>query len=240
MASTSAAAAADIDDAKRLTVRLVVSVALEQRVPDLTVFHAGQPAGAGYLYSSRHEISDEQLEKLREAIHGLIADDVLVETVSVSAEEFARLVPESFELSKAGALRHMGDAAIKTFRLGSAVRRAYGPALPSTGRLSAAETFVTRPSNGDKRSFIVAYVSQEKYEEQTGIVDSIQDIIRWADHLAVNSISALNALTPRGADQRDFALHSEFRQDMKIADVANRVRGTSSSSSQPCFFHRRL
>lgn len=216
-------------DAKtRRTVRLVVSVALE-RVPEVEVFHAGEPVGPAYLYSCRGDVSDEQLDKIRTAIRAVVAENIPVTPVNLSAEEFEAAVPETFTLSKRGARRVAAGQPVPAFRIGESVRWAFGEALASTGELDEKELFVTRPSaKFGRSSFVVAFVPEERYREEPALVGSTSDIIRWADGMDCNSLADLNDIEAHSSAQSDFALHSEFRQDMKVSDITNMVleRGT--------------
>jgi len=180
------------------------------------------------MYTSHSDISDEQLNNVRSKFAAFIAAKLPIEKVGMTKAEFIAALPDNFTTSKVNATRKLGNGLIPAFRIGSSVRWSHGIALSNTGDISVEDTFFSRPSNGDKKAFIVAFVGEKDYAEQPAIIGSTSEIIQWADHMEIRTISDLNALKSHSSEQSDFALHSEFRQDMKISDITNMVlkRGT--------------
>ena len=223
----------DTDVATRRTLRMLVWSTLGQLGGDIPIIHAGAAVGAAYLYTSATDISDAQLEKLTTLLHKGITDDLPVERLALDFAELDEALTKcNNELTRAAVARMRLTSFARdpkfrvpmpAYKVGESVLLADGDALESTGGIGVENVCVTRPSNGDRRCFVVSYVSEAQYQEQPALVYSVSDIIRWGSNLGVNCIGDLNKLQPGGREQIDFVLHSEFRQDMKITEISTQV-----------------
>lgn len=63
---------------------------------------------------------------------------------------------------------------------------------------------------------------------------SIREVRQWGDTVGVTSIADLDGLEVVGRGRKDFALQSEFRQDMKIAEIVSKIAAAKTDVKLIC------
>lgn len=217
------------DVAFRRTLRLVTSVAAQQCFP-ARVMYGGHPIDGAYLFAFRDggAPTAAEGEQLQAALHALIDEDAALTLKSLPyAAALAYFAEHDLDAS-ASLLRTRVRPAVDVVELRGALRLALFALLPRAGALGAARPWVRAVPEG----ILVVYRpgQADGYSASGTLLSSFADHRAWGRAHGASTLGQLNALKGTGREMVDFKLHAEFRQESKLAAIAEAIRARNEGA----------
>jgi uridine kinase len=221
-----------VDVVYRRTLRLVASIAAQQAFPDRAMY-GGHPIDGSYLFSFATGAAPTAAEAnlLEGALLALIDADVPIVRKTVPFGEALAYFEAHDMGASASLLRTRVKAEVDVLAVDGVTRLALFPVLPSTAGLARPRPFVRPVAEG----LLIVYNASA----DGSFLPSPTLLASFADHRAWNrvhgshSLGHLNALKGVGREVVDFNLHAEFRQEAKLAAIAEQIRARNEAAASP-------
>ncbi len=215
----------DTDQGQRVYRRslcYVMAIAAERALPEQRLL-IGHSLGNAYYYSfDGAVVSEQDLDRLRDELSGLITADLPIRR-GVAAYEDALTYFNAHNMHHAALLveRH-NYSEVPVYRCGEFMDLSHGPLAPRTGLLTTWE--IERYGDG----FLLIFATKEEpYRASAGarsttLFQIYTEYKQWGRVLGISSVGELNRLTERGTIQ-DVVRVAEALHDKKIANIADQV-----------------
>ena len=214
------------DPSFRRTLRVVASVAAQRAFPG-RVMYGGHPIDGAYLFAFREGDAPTEAEgKLLEAamLELIEADAELTLRALPYADAIAYFVAHDMDAS-ASLLRSRVRGTVQCVDVRGMLRLSLFPLLASAGLLAAARPWVHVAREG----LLVVYHPAPFVPSPT-LLASFTDHRAWGRVHGAQTLGALNALKGVGREVVDFNLHAEFRQEAKLAAIAEAIRARNEAA----------
>lgn len=171
------------------------------------------------------ESNSEHVAALQAKIEALVQADEPISRVTRSVAQ-AILYFEQRSLTFAQELLagHSPTESVELYECNGVLRPALFPLYTSAGALAKGSFKLLSQGDG-----FVASHAQGTYVPQPTMVEMQEDHFAFGKSQGVNSLDALNALKSK-RERLDYALHCEFRQEAKLAEIARQVKARQGSS----------
>lgn len=166
--------------------------------------------------------TDEELERIKEAMQKIIAADMPFRKVKMSYEEADKLFRDNNQPDKAQLLKSLGRYTYSVYFLDGTADTFYGPLVPSTGYL---KTFgiagfnngfcLQFPLEGDMTKTI-------KMKRQSKIAATLKEYADWCSYIGVSGVGTLNQAIHDGNAVKLIQL-SEALHERKYAGIADMI-----------------
>lgn len=219
-----------MDDAIfRRTLRLVASVAAQQAFP-ARVMYGGHPIEGAYLFAFRDgdAPTEAEGELLQVALLKLVDQDTALTLKSVSYATAMAYFEEHDLDASASLLRTRVRAMVDVIEVSGVLRLALFTISPTAGLLAAMRPWVRTVREG----LLVGYRpgAGEPFKPSPTLLASFADHRAWGQVHAARTLGKLNALKAAGREVADFNLHAEFRQEAKLAAIAEAIRARNEQA----------
>ncbi|KAJ1630071.1 hypothetical protein T492DRAFT_872357 [Pavlovales sp. CCMP2436] len=222
-----------IDVDWRRTLRLVASVAAQEAFPT-RVIYGGHPIDGSYLFSfkSGEAPTDADGAQLEQALGRLIDGDLALARKTLPFGEVLAYFEEHGMDASVALLKTRVREQIEVVELAGSTRLRLFPLLGSTGALAEPRPSVRVVPEG----ILVVYKPNGPggtFTPSSTLLASFADHRAWGRVHGAYSLGKLNALKGVGREVVDFNLHAEFRQEAKLAAIAEAIRARNEAASGP-------
>jgi uridine kinase len=216
----------------RRTLRLVASVAAQQIFPE-RVMYGGHPIDGSYLFAFRTGDTPTAAEatKLEAALLALIERDLPIVPKQLPFVDALAYFERLDMDATTSLLRTRVSPEVKCVEIDGAIRLHLFQLLPSTGGLRAPKPSVMAVKEGLLVVFKPA--ADGNFTPSPTLLQSFSDHRQWGRTHGAHSLGKLNALKGVGREVVDFNLHAEFRQEAKLAAIAEAIRTRNEAAASP-------
>lgn len=206
----------------RRTLRFAVSIASLTCFPNKQLV-GGHSIDRAYWYTFKGEsknTSDEDVQRIASTIKCLCdADTKIMETTLPYTEAHEWL--ESHQQPYAAALlRTNVQSQVALHTCANQYRLRHTPLLESMGQLTQIGPFQLKAF----RNGFLAIYDPAGFKPQPAIAESFRDHMNWHNTNGVHCVGHINELRSKGGrGVKDYMLSAEFRQEDKIAHIANMI-----------------
>lgn len=208
----------------RRTLRTLISVVAQREIPEM--LHGGWPIDGAYYFELHDStpITAKQISALQSALDNLIASDAKIEEKRVPyADALKYFEKEKLAFSATLLKTRVVGETVAVHSIKKEWRLAIFPLLPSTGGVAQARPKLIPQGPG---LFVVWNNSGGALEDFTPsqtLMTSFADHKAWDKMMGTECVGQLNELKAVGRELADFVLHSEFRQEGKLAGIAQAI-----------------
>lgn len=216
-------------------MRFLLSCAVEKALPGATL-SGGQPVGGSYLFklSSNDDKFDVSaaIATLGSQINELIDAGLPIVQKSVRSEAVSKYFNANGQPVAAKLVSKRTASEFRVHCLGDSMRLQHFNLCTNTSQLSGAKGEYVLAAVGKDGEFTLSMSKDTK--PQPMLLSSIRDIRQWGQAMRVTSVADLDSLEVVGRGRKDFALQSEFRQDMKIAEIVSKISSSKTEIKLIC------
>jgi uridine kinase len=206
---------------RSLTFLLIIAVKEVLTGARVTIEHSLSKGLYGEIHYER-EITEEDIEKIKEKMIEIVNRDDKIEKIKVRKEEAVRIFKDYGMNDKLRLLKHIDLPYINLYKCGHLYDYFYGPMVPSMGYLKVFDLKYYKPG------FILMYPNEEHPFEVSPFKDLpklrkvFKETEEWAKILDVADVGALNDKVDSG-EMKDIILVAEGLHEKKIAHIADKI-----------------
>jgi len=203
------------------SLSFLLVVATHELFPNVPLFIDYSVPHGGYFcrIEGRCPFTSEELAKIKERMRAIVAKDLPIERLRLSAEEAESIFTARGEMGKVRLLRDVAEDHIHLYSLNGFLDYFYGYMVPSTRYL---KTFALEPfSDG----FILRFPRRENTtrllpsQRFTTLREVFSEYGKWIDVVGVRAVSSLNEAV-RSQRIEEVILVSEALHERRIAEIA--------------------
>jgi len=215
-----AESAAPADALYRRTLRFAVSVAAQLVGKHA---HGGQTAGEGFYFEADGGMSAEEVKKLGAKVEELVKAGAPIESVTKPFKEVLEYMEKNGQTCAKAFLVGRVTGEVACHECSGVLRVALHPLHASMSALQAGDYGLLPAAPG----FVASYAAGT-YQDQPILLGSHRDHLTFARSHGVTSVGDLNAMQEVGRTRKDYILASEFRQESKLGQIAQKVKARAA------------
>lgn len=213
------------DDGMRVYVRsltFVMMKALNELFPG-GVVRFENPISKGYYCRMDSELSSEQVDKVRERMHEIIAEDIPFHRVDCHTSEAIEVFERLGRIDRVRLLKTYKYLYTSYYKLGDYIDHYYEGLLPSTGYIKLfeiekfAEGVLLRIPDKDCPTTLEDKVPQEKLQER------FEERLHWHQIMGVETIGDFNLAVNTGHEV-DLVNVAEALQEKRFSAMADEIK----------------
>ncbi|MBQ2779863.1 MAG: nucleoside kinase [Bacteroidaceae bacterium] len=217
------------EDGMRMYVRsltFVMMKAMHELFPGRTV-RFENPISKGYYCRMETELTESEVDKVREAMHKIIERDIHFHRIECHTAEAMKIFSKIGRGDKVRQLETYGSLYASYYMLEDYIDYYYGGLLPSTGYLTLFEIekfcdgVLLRVPDRDKPMSLEDKVPQEKLQER------FTERLRWQQIMGVETVGDFNKAIIEGHGI-ELVNVSEALQEKRIAFIADEIKRRGS------------
>lgn len=217
------------EDGMRMYVRsltFVMMKAMHELFPGRTV-RFENPISKGYYCRMETELTESEVDKVREAMHKIIERDIHFHRIECHTAEAMKIFSKIGRDDKVRQLETYGSLYASYYMLEDYIDYYYGGLLPSTGYLTLFEIekfcdgVLLRVPDRDKPMSLEDKVPQEKLQER------FTERLRWQQIMGVETVGDFNKAIIEGHGI-ELVNVSEALQEKRIAFIADEIKRRGS------------
>lgn len=217
------------EDGMRMYVRsltFVMMKAMHELFPGRTV-RFENPISKGYYCRMETELTESEVDKVREAMHKIIERDIHFHRIECHTAEAMKIFSKIGRDDKVRQLETYGSLYASYYMLEDYIDYYYGGLLPSTGYLTLFEIekfcdgVLLRVPDRDKPMSLEDKVPQEKLQER------FTERLRWQQIMGVETVGDFNKAITEGHGI-ELVNVSEALQEKRIAFIADEIKRRGS------------
>lgn len=217
------------EDGMRMYVRsltFVMMKAMHELFPGRTV-RFENPISKGYYCRMETELTESEVDKVREAMHKIIERDIHFHRIECHTAEAIKIFSKIGRDDKVRQLETYGSLYASYYMLEDYIDYYYGGLLPSTGYLTLFEIekfcdgVLLRVPDRDKPMSLEDKVPQEKLQER------FTERLRWQQIMGVETVGDFNKAIIEGHGI-ELVNVSEALQEKRIAFIADEIKRRGS------------
>lgn len=217
------------EDGMRMYVRsltFVMMKAMHELFPGRTV-RFENPISKGYYCRMETELTESEVDKVREAMHKIIERDIHFHRIECHTAEAMKIFSKIGRGDKVRQLETYGSLYASYYVLEDYIDYYYGGLLPSTGYLTLFEIekfcdgVLLRVPDRDKPMSLEDKVPQEKLQER------FTERLRWQQIMGVETVGDFNKAIIEGHGI-ELVNVSEALQEKRIAFIADEIKRRGS------------
>lgn len=217
------------EDGMRVYVRsltFVMMKAMHELFPGRTV-RFENPISKGYYCRMETELTEKEVDKVREAMHAIIERDIHFHRIECHTAEAIKIFSKIGRHDKVRQLETYGSLYASYYMLEDYIDYYYGGLLPSTGYLTLFEIekfsdgVLLRVPDRDKPMSLEDKVPQEKLQER------FTERLRWQQIMGVETVGDFNKAIMEGYGI-ELVNVSEALQEKRIAFIADEIKRRGS------------
>ncbi|MBR3854703.1 MAG: nucleoside kinase [Bacteroidaceae bacterium] len=217
------------EDGMRMYVRsltFVMMKAMHELFPGRTV-RFENPISKGYYCRMETELTESEVDKVREAMHKIIERDIHFHRIECHTAEAMKIFSKIGRGDKVRQLETYGSLYASYYMLEDYIDYYYGGLLPSTGYLTLFEIekfcdgVLLRVPDRDKPMSLEDKVPQEKLQER------FTERLRWQQIMGVETVGDFNKAITEGHGI-ELVNVSEALQEKRIAFIADEIKRRGS------------
>lgn len=217
------------EDGMRMYVRsltFVMMKAMHELFPGRTV-RFENPISNGYYCRMETELTESEVDKVREAMHKIIERDIHFHRIECHTAEAMKIFSKIGRGDKVRQLETYGSLYASYYMLEDYIDYYYGGLLPSTGYLTLFEIekfcdgVLLRVPDRDKPMSLEDKVPQEKLQER------FTERLRWQQIMGVETVGDFNKAIIEGHGI-ELVNVSEALQEKRIAFIADEIKRRGS------------
>lgn len=214
--------------AYRRTLRTLVSFAAQLAHPAdaskvLVGGHAVEGAYFFHFADDSTPITVEDVLAIQQAFDRLVDADKEIETGELPFADALDYFRAHGLTASAALITSRVQDPVKVVTVGGHHRLRMFPFLRRTGEVAQRRPILLAQDGGVFLVFHNPDGALEDYSPSTTLMASFRDHMAWGRAHACRSVGQLNALQAAGSEVRDFVLHAEFRQEAKLAAIAEDI-----------------
>lgn len=208
--------------------------------------HYSLSKGLYCTYTGKEPLTEELLLQVKERMQQLVREDIPITKEAVGTDSAIELFKKHKMYDKVKLFQFRRVSSVNLYRLSGFEDYFYGYMVPSTGYLKYFDLYLY------DEGFVLQLPEKEKpnavpeFKPQNKLFQVLKQSSIWSETLEVPTVGALNEQISKG-NMNNIILVSEALQEMKIADIAQRIQRENSkfvmiagpsSSGKTSFSHR--
>lgn len=208
--------------------------------------HYSLSKGLYCTYTGKEPLTEELLLQVKERMQQLVREDISITKEAVGTDSAIELFKKHKMYDKVKLFQFRRVSSVNLYRLSGFEDYFYGYMVPSTGYLKYFDLYLY------DEGFVLQLPEKEKpntvpeFKPQNKLFQVLKQSSIWSETLEVPTVGALNEQISKG-NMNNIILVSEALQEMKIADIAQRIQRENSkfvmiagpsSSGKTSFSHR--
>jgi len=211
-------------------------MAVEKVLPSFRLC-GGQALGNFYLYSLRPPVegslADSDVKKIKAGMTAIIDSKLPIVATTKDSASLSKYFGGAQQHVAAKLITKRTAAAFSVHECDGCTRLAHFDLYGNTGEMIGFWDL----TQGERNNEIILHRCHSRYKEsetEPMLEKSIREVRQWGDTVGVTSIADLDGLEVVGRGRKDFALQSEFRQDMKIAEIVSKIAAAKTDVKLIC------
>ena len=216
---------ADADGARiyRRSITFLLEAAFEELYPDMMLLVDHSVASGGFFCKVQNgALTLEEIEKLEQRMHQMVAEDLPLERRLVPLSEAIVYFQQKNYTDKVQLLKYRRRDMLVLYRLKDHQDYHHGYMVPSTGFL---KWFALRPL---QEGFVLQYPRRHSPDlllpmpAYPKLLTAFRQYEKWLTRLGIESVGALNAAIEAGR-AKEVILISEALHEQQIAEIAEQI-----------------
>ena len=192
--------------------------------PDARVYVEHSTVNGGYYcrIEGRDPFSAEELQRLEQRMHEVVADNLPIERKRVTIDEAIRIFEEAGDEEKLALLKQRQKPDLIIYNLWETRDYFHGYMTPRTGYL---KYFAIEPADG---GFLLRFPRQNQpttilpYTAPTPLFDVFMQYSEWLRRLGIRNVAGLNEIIETG-QLTEVILVSEALHEQRIGEIADQI-----------------